>query len=109
MLKRIMNKIFAITILLVITITSVYAITPTNPAGGSIPSAITTSVPNIWGSVAFVVQIISIGCVVFAGLRYMFASPSGKAEIKKTMLYLIIGSILIFGATTVIKSVVTII
>ena len=45
----------------------------------------------------------TIAAVVFAGLRYMFASADQKADIKKSMGILAIGAVLVFGATLLIR------
>lgn len=107
-----MKKII-LTILVVIiffNICSVYATSgPSDPSGGSVVSAVSNTVPKLWGVVITGVQVIAIGCVVFAGLRYMFAPAGQRADIKKNMIYLIIGSMLIFGAVTIIQAVASII
>ncbi len=61
-----------------------------------------TLVNNVWGTVALVVQVLAIACVVFAGLRYMFASADAKADIKKQTIILVVGAVLVFGATWII-------
>lgn len=62
-----------------------------------------TAVQTIWGTVLTVLQVLAVGALVFAGVKYMFASADGKAEIKNGMLGLVIGAILVFGASAVIK------
>lgn len=59
-------------------------------------------VNNVWGTVALVVQVLAIACVVFAGLRYMFASADAKADIKRQTIILVVGAVLVFGATYII-------
>ena len=64
------------------------------------------SVNKIWGVVLTVLQVCAIGALVFAGVRYMFASADQKADLKKSMPALVIGIILVFSASTVIKFIV---
>ena len=64
------------------------------------------AVKNIWATVLVVVQILAVAAVVFAGLRYMFASADTKADIKRSMGMLAVGAILVFAATTIISFVV---
>lgn len=66
-------------------------------------NSVSTLVNNIWGTVALVVQVLAIACVVFAGLRYMFASADAKADIKKQTIILVVGAVLVFGATWIIQ------
>ena len=57
---------------------------------------------RIWGGILVVLQIASIGGVIFVGVKYMFASADVKADLKKNMIHLVIGMIIVFGASTVI-------
>lgn len=72
-----------------------------NPGNAS--NDVATLVNNVWGTVALVVQVLAIACVVFAGLRYMFASADAKADIKKQTIILVVGAALVFGATYIIE------
>ena len=54
---------------------------------------------NIWGTVITIVRILAVAAVVFAGVRYMMASANDKADIKKQMVILVIGAVMVFGAT----------
>lgn len=60
------------------------------------------TVNKVWGIILTVLQVAAIAAVVFAGVRYMFASADSKADIKKQMIWLAVGAILVFGASTVI-------
>ena len=60
------------------------------------------TVNKVWGVILTILQVCAIAAVVFAGVRYMFASADSKADIKKQMIWLVIGAILVFGASTVI-------
>lgn len=66
-------------------------------------TSVSNLVNNIWGTVTLVVQVLAIACVVFAGLRYMFASADAKADIKKQTIILVVGAVLVFGATWIIQ------
>ena len=57
---------------------------------------------KIWGVILVVLQIASVAGVIFAGVRYMFASADAKADLKKSMIHLVIGMIIVFGASTVV-------
>ena len=78
---------------------------PFNSNGQGI-SEVDKAVRNIWSTVIIIVQILAVAAVVFAGLRYMFASADQKADIKKSMGILAIGAVLVFAATTIIGFVV---
>ena len=73
--------------------------TPSNPSGS-------TDVSNIAGGVIYIIQIIAFTAAVimliFVGIKFITASPEGKAEIKKTAVIYIVGAILLFGASGVL-------
>ncbi len=58
---------------------------------------------NVWGTVLTVLQILAVAAIVFSGVKYMFAGADEKANIKNGMLVLVVGAILVFGASTVVK------
>lgn len=65
-------------------------------------------VGNVWGIVLVILQVAAVAALVFAGVRYMFASADQKADIKKSMGTLAIGAILVFGASTVVQILTTV-
>ena len=69
-------------------------------------NGVDTVVKNVWSTVFIIVQILAVAAVVFAGLRYMFASADAKADIKRSMGMLAVGAILVFAATTILQFVV---
>ena len=58
---------------------------------------------GVWNTAATIIQILAVAAVVFAGVRYMFASADAKADIKKQTVILIIGAVLVFGATAILQ------
>lgn len=77
---------------------------PVDPNGGNdVITGVTGLTDKIWATAITIVQTLAIGCVVFAGVRYMYASADKKADIKKGMMYLAIGAIFVFATTTVMK------
>ncbi len=99
-------KVLPVMMLVCLAFTSVFAINMNlnNLTQGQTGSTtIRNTVGNAWSTVVTIVQILAVAAVVFAGLRYMFASADQKADIKKSMGTLAIGAVLVFGATTVIR------
>lgn len=98
-------KILPVVMVACFALTSVFAI-PSNVSnaitGGNAANAITDASQNVWQTVVTIAQILSVAAIVFAGLRYMFASADQKADIKKSMGVLAIGAVLVFGATLII-------
>ena len=72
------------------------------PGKDSSITKIDDSVKKVWGTVVLVLQVASVAAFVFAGVRYMFASAEAKANIKNSMMFLILGSIIVFASSTVV-------
>ena len=60
------------------------------------------SIKKVWGTVLLILQVLSVAAIVIAGIRYMFASADGKADIKKQTIGLMVGAVLVFGASSII-------
>ncbi len=73
---------------------------------GTASSNLVSPMQKIWGVVLTVLQVASVSGIILAGVRYMFASADQKADLKKSMPALVIGIILVFSASTVIKFIV---
>mgnify|MGYP004616030657 CR=1 FL=1 len=65
------------------------------------------AVGSIWSTVLTILQILAVAAIVIAGVRYMFASADQKADIKKGMIGLVIGAILVFAASTVVQFIIS--
>lgn len=104
MILRVVIVLFMITLF---TVTPVFADIPVQfPSSSDSIGEIDDSVRKVWGTVITIVQILAFAAVVFAGLRYMFASADQKADIKKGLGMLTVGAILVFASATVIQFVV---
>lgn len=104
-MKKLM-KVLPVVMVLCMVCTSVFAIGTNfgdltqNQSGAG---TVTNAAGSMWATVVTIVQILAIAAVVFAGLRYMFASADQKADIKKSMGTLAIGAVLVFGSTLVVQ------
>ena len=106
--SKMILKVVAVTFMIALFVaTPVFAdISTSFPSSSGSVGKVDTSVKKVWGTVMTVVQILAFAAVVFAGLRYMFASADQKADIKKGLGMLTVGAILVFAASTVVKFVV---
>lgn len=110
--KKIMLRVLPVLMVLLLVITTnVFASSPISPTikvEGNGIGTVDKTAGNIWRTVTLILQICAVGAIVFAGVRYMFASADTKADIKKQMVILVIGAVLVFGATTVISFIQTV-
>ena len=75
--------------------------------GGGDAGTLGTTVNNLWAVISMVLKIAAVAAIIFAGVRYMFASADAKADIKKSMLILVVGAVLVFGASFVVDLITT--
>ena len=45
---------------------------------------------------------IAVGMMIFLGIKYVTASPDGKADLKKQLGIYVLGLVLILAATTIV-------
>lgn len=75
-----------------------------NIAGGSTFQIIEG---NLWSNIELVANILAISGIVALGLKYMFAAADTKADIKKDMIPVVIGIVLIYSITNILSFLVT--
>ena len=66
-------------------------------------------VSNIISVIMSVGIIFSVVMIMVLGIRYMFGSVEQKAEYKRTMIPFIIGAVMLFAITSIIKLIISII
>ncbi len=66
-----------------------------------------TAIQNIGGNIVTIVQVvgivIAIVILLVIGIKYMIGSAEEKAEYKKTMIPYIVGAVLIFAGTSIVR------
>ena len=96
-------KVLPVMFVLSLVLTNVFAInTDVNVPTGNPSSVVSKLTGNIWETLQVVIYVVALGAIVFAGLRYMFASADQKADIKKSTGILIVGALLVFGANLIL-------
>ncbi len=83
-------------------------VSPAFPAQGTTISKVETLSKDVWATVVLIARILAFAAIIFAGIRYMFASAEQKADIKKGLIYLVIGAVLVFASTFIVDIVVNI-
>lgn len=78
------------------------------PNAGNPANSVSKLGENIWGTVILVVRILAFAAIVFAGVRYMFASAEQKADIKTGLVYLVLGAVLVFASTFLVNIIVNV-
>lgn len=69
---------------------------------------LTKTVSNILGIVTYICYAAAVVMLLILGVKYITASPEGKADIKKTAVQYVIGAVLVFAAGFVLNLIKTI-
>lgn len=102
--KFILRAIPVLLLVVVLVASPVFADIDTSmPSGSGSIGTIDNIANNVWGTVLTIAQILAFAAIIFAGVRYMFASADSKADIKKQLVILVVGAVLVFGASTVVQ------
>ena len=76
--------------------------TASDPGGDGI-----NKLNGVVSGIIFVIQIIAFAAAVimliFLGIKFLTASPEGKAEVKKMSVIYIVGAVLLFAATGILQ------
>lgn len=113
--KKIFLRILPVLMLAVMLISSNFIFAASNEpistdfsklSNGNASNTLSKTTKNIWSTVTLILQILAVAAIVFAGVRYMFASADAKADIKKQLVILVLGAVLVFGASTIIQIIV---
>ncbi len=107
--KKFILRAIPVLLLVVVLVSSpIFAISDTGistdiPTQRSGVQTVDNMATQVWGTVVTIAQIAAFAAIIFAGVRYMFASADDKANIKKQLVIIAVGAILVFGASTVVK------
>lgn len=112
--KKIFLRVLPVLMLAVMLISSNFVFADNEPistnfsniSNGTASSSLSNTTKNIWSTVTLILQILAVAAIVFAGVRYMFASADAKADIKKQLVILVLGAVLVFAASTIIQVIV---
>lgn len=64
---------------------------------------VTATTDIIFGMLLAIVQVVAFAAIIFAGLKYMSASSSQKADMKSSLIVLFVGAFLVFAAPFVFE------
>ena len=85
--RRVILKVVPVVLVGLLVISNVFGLQISDLPTGSGSGTLTTFAGHVWSTVA----------------RYMFASANDKADIKKQLIILVLGAVLVFGATSLLK------
>lgn len=113
--KTVIMVLMSVLILLNFSIPSIYAADSSKLGTGFNKDLLTTATvdtniekvtKSITSTILTILQIAAVAGIVVCGIRYMFTSADQKADIKRSMIYLVIGCIIVFATSTVVQFVI---
>lgn len=73
----------------------------------SASSEATTAINKVLGVVTVLIVTAAIILLIMKGVAFMQSAPEGKAEIKKQLIAIVVGGVIIFGINTIIQTIIT--
>lgn len=65
-------------------------------------SGFKSAVSNAWSIAKIILQVVAITMFMLVGIKYMFASADQKADLKKSLVIVTIGTLITFGSAIVV-------
>ena len=93
-----------VSIIIMSSFTYSYAISSDEIWGGA--SRLSNAGNVIVSTIQWVGVAILVGAVIYKGIKFVTASPDGKADIKKEIIMLVIGGVLLLGLTQILGMIV---
>ncbi len=110
------QRIFSLTLILVLIITSnVFAVSQLGDGlnqgllnsvtteDNTISSKFENPLNMIFGTLFLILKVVGVFGIALQGVRYITAGAQAKAQIKQSLVWLIVGTVCIFGADLVVN------
>lgn len=75
----------------------------TSGGTGSAPDNVLNPIKNVYSTILLLFQIAGMAGIVYNGVKYMYAGAEDKAQIKKTLIWIVVGTIFVFAAPSIIS------
>jgi len=102
-MKRTLKIMSMVMLVVCVLSTSAYALTPADITASA--TTADTGIQNLAGKIIGVIStvgiVLSVIILSILGIKYMMGSAEEKAEYKKSLMPYIIGSVLVFGASSI--------
>ena len=105
---KILSIIMLVVMMLVVIGSSVSA-EPTvpTPSNVTINSSVSNTVNTVLGIVKYGGIVVAVCVAMFIGIKYITASPEGKAEVKKTIMFYVGGIVILLSASAIVAAIQT--
>lgn len=97
-----MKKVLAIVMIMLIAMSSsvfAYSEITTTPGAPTGAGSLQVKATGVLGVIQWVGYIVAIGMLIWVGIKYVTSGAGEKAKAKETLIPIVIGAVLIAGAT----------
>lgn len=103
---KVLSIIMLVVMMLVVIGSSVSA-EPTvpTPSNVTINSSVSNTVNTVLGIVKYGGIVVAVCVAMFIGIKYITASPEGKAEVKKTIMFYVGGIVILLSASAIVTAI----
>lgn len=103
---KVLSIIMLVVMMLVVIGSSVSA-EPTVPTPSDVPinNSVSTTVNTVLGIVKYGGIVVAVCVAMFIGIKYITASPEGKAEVKKTIMFYVGGIVILLSASAIVTAI----
>ena len=103
---KVLSIIMLVVMMLVVIGSSVSAApTVPTPSDVNINSSVSTTVNTVLGIVKYGGIVVAVCVAMFIGIKYITASPEGKAEVKKTIMFYVGGIVILLSASAIVAAI----
>jgi len=68
-----------------------------------ITSKLGSTLEKVFATIFAVLKVLGVAGIVITGVKYMYASANDRGQIKQSLIYIVIGTIFIFGAEIIVN------
>lgn len=103
---KVLSIIMLVVMMLVVIGSSVSA-EPTvpTPSNVTINNSVSNTVNTVLGIVKYGGIVVAVCVAMFIGIKYITASPEGKAEVKKTIMFYVGGIVILLSASAIVTAI----
>lgn len=104
---KVLSIIMLVVMMLVVIGSSVSAFTTPTPTNVDVADNVSSTVNTVLGIVKYGGIVVAVCVAMFIGVKYITASPEGKAEVKKTIMFYVGGIVILLSASAIVTAIQT--
>lgn len=98
-MKKVLTIIMIMLVIMSSSVFAAYTQITTSPGAPSNAGSLQDKATGVLGVIQWVGYIVAIGMLIWVGIKYVTSGAGEKAKAKETLIPIVIGAVLIAGAT----------